>query len=645
MFDLFRSRDKAMRYLLGVLLGLVALSLVITLIPGFGASTGPREELVAEIGGEALTVREVQQTLQGALRNRQLPPEMIQFYVPQMIDQMITERAVAYQATRMGFKVTDQEVADAIRSMLAQYFPGGDIPQDAYQRFLSQQNLTVKDFERNIRLNLLLMRLQNLALEGAIVTPDEVEKEYRRKNDKIKVDYIKFTAPTDLRNQVSVTPDEIKSFYTTQKARFNTPEKRSWTLLSIDDKKIAAGLQMPEAELLAAYNATAEKFRTPERVHVRHILLKTSEKSPDDVKKAEAKANELLKQVKAGGDFAKLAKDNSEDVGSAVKGGDLDWVVKGQTVPAFETSAFSLKPKEISNLIKTEYGFHIIQVLEKEEARVKPFEEVRAQVAADRQRDAVFAKMQQVVDQARAELAKAPGSADQIAAKYGMEIGKAEKVGAGAPIPGVGSSPQVDGTVNSMKKGEVSQPIQVTAERLGVAVVTDLFPAHPAELAEVENEIRESLMAQKTAAIADQKVREATDKLKAGVAAGTDLAALGKSIGAKYGSADAFSLEGAAEGIGPATSLAEGFSKPVGSLIGPFNVGGEVFVAKVTEKQPADVARLAADRDTLVLALKRKRATERKELFDDGILTQLIKDGKVKKYQDVINRIMQGYRG
>ena len=205
MFDLFRRRDKAVRYLLGTLLGLVALSLVITLIPGYGTPSMQSEQVIAEIGDEMLTTREVQSTIQQSLRGRNVPPEMVQFYVPQLVDQMITERAVAYQAHRMGFRISDDELANAIRSMIAQYFPG-EIKREDYLRFLSQQGLTIEQFERNIRQNLLLLRLQNIALEGAIVTPDEVEKEYRRRGEKVKLQYVRYTPPADLRTQVSVTP-------------------------------------------------------------------------------------------------------------------------------------------------------------------------------------------------------------------------------------------------------------------------------------------------------------------------------------------------------------------------------------------------------------------------------------------------------
>lgn len=643
MFDLFRSRDKAVRYLIGALLGLVALSLVITLIPGYGAPSGPPEQIVAQIGDESLSVREVQATVQNALRGRKVPNEMVQFYVPQIIDQMITERAVAYQADRMGFRITDEELATAIRSMLVQYFPGGEIKREDYARFLSQQGLSIQEFEKNIRTNLLLLRLQNIALEGALVTPEEIEKEYRRRNDKVKVEFVKYTPPTDLRGQVTITPEEIRNYFNTQRSQFNTTEKRSFDLLIADEAKIGAALQLPESELRAAYNSTLDRYRTPERVRVRHILIKTTDKPAPEVAKAEAKANELLKQIRAGGDFADLAKKNSEDTGSAVKGGDLDWVTRGQTVPNFESSAFSLKPNEISNVIKTEYGFHILQVLEKETARVKPFEEVREQLVTERRREAVFNRMQQAVEQARAELIRNPKAAEQIAAKHGLTFHRVEKVGKGESVPEVGTSPELESAVLGLRPNEVSQVVQAAQTKLAVAVLTQILPPRPSEFAEVEGQIRERLTAQKSQVLIDEKIKQVTAQLKAG--SGGDLRALAKQTGGELKTSDFFAVEGAAEGIGPATYLAEAFTKPVGSFVGPFTIGSQVFLAKVIEKQSADPGQLAAEREKMLLALKRKRAGERKELFEDGLLTQLLKEGKVKKYTDNIDRVVQGYRG
>jgi peptidyl-prolyl cis-trans isomerase D len=641
MFDLFRSRQKAMRYLLGGVLGIVALSLVVTLIPGYGTPTGAPEQLVAEIGNEQLTIRQVQMQIQNLTRNRQVPAEMVQHYVPQLIDQMITERAIAYQAERLGFRVTDEDVARAIRSMLTQVFPTGDFDKAVYQRFLAQQGLTIPEFEHNVRTNLLLMQLQNVALEGTIVAPEEVEREYRRKNDKVRVEYVSWS-PGDLKSQVTVTPAEIQNYFTQNRAQYMTPEKRSFHVLIADEAKIGASVEVSEPELRTAYSRNIDRYRSPERAKVRHILLNTTGKSADEVKAIEAKAGDLLKQIRAGADFAELAKKHSEDPGSAPKGGDLDWVTRGQMVPNFESTAFSLKPKEISNVIKTEYGFHIVQTLEKEEARVKPFEEVKGELTTEAKRETVYQKMQSAIDSARAELARNPQQAEQIAQKYNLTYAKADNISRGQSVPEVGTNPELDATVSGMRAGEVSPVIQIAPTKLAVAAVTAVEPSKPSELADVENQIRDSLIASKTQQLAEQKIKEAKEKFQS---AGGDLNAVAKSMGGQVKQTQFFTTEGAADGIGPAQYVAEAFSKPVGTVLPPFNIGNQLYLVKVLEKQPADTAGLAAEREALVLALKRKKAAERRELFEDGLLTQLIKEGKVKKYPENIKRITSNYQG
>ena len=642
MFDLFRSRAKAVRYLLGGLLGIVALSMVVTLIPGYGTPSANQEQVVAEVDNEQITTRQVQALIQNVLRSKRVPQEMIQHYVPQIIDQMITERAIAFQAKRMGFRVSDDDVANAIRSMLPQMLGPGEFNPALYAQYLQQQGLTVNEFEKNIRTNLMLLKLQNLALEGTIVTPQEVEQEYHRKNDKVKVDYVAWT-PKDLRSQVNVTSDEIQTFFNQNKSEFRTPERRSFHLLVADEAKIGASIEASEADLRTAYSQNLDRFRSPESVKVRHILIKTSDKPKEEVAKLEAKANDLLKQLRGGADFAALAKQYSEDPGSKDKGGVYEGVVRGQMVPAFEQAAFGRKPKEIGDLVRTEYGLHILEVLEKQPAKVKPFEEVKAELATERKREAVFTKMQQSIEQARAELAKAPQSAAQIAAKYGLAYADVQNAGKGDPVQEVGVNPELEANLASLRAGEVSPVLQVSPSKLAVAAVTNVQPAKPATLAEVEGQIRELVTNRKLGQLTEQKVRETMDRIKS--MQGTDLSAIAKAIGGEVRSTQLFSSEGAADGIGPASYLREAFEKPAGSVLAPFNLGNQIFVAKVTEKQVADASALAATRDQVLLTLKQKKAQERKELFEDGLLTTLIKEGKVKKNQDTIKRLVTQYVG
>src|SRR5262249_680213 len=153
-------------------------------------------------------------------------------------------------------------------------------------------------------------------------------------------------------------------------------------------------IQVSDQQLRAAYSASMDNFRVPERVHARHILIKTVDKNDAEKKQLLAKAQDVLKQIKAGGDFGELAKKYSDDTGNAAKGGYRDWFVKGQMVPEFEKVAFSLKPKEVSDIVTTTYGYHIVQVLEHEQAHVKPFDEVKTALADELKKQGLSEKMQ-----------------------------------------------------------------------------------------------------------------------------------------------------------------------------------------------------------------------------------------------------------
>ncbi len=641
MFDLFRSRAKLVRYTLGALLTLVAISMVVTLIPGWGSMPLERDQPVAEIGEEVLTQREVHLQVQAAMRNQAFPREMAYLYVPQLIDQMITERALAYEAERLGFRVTEADVAQTIRSLLPQLYQDGKfVGQELYASYLAQQNLTIPEFEANVRKQMLLTRLQNLAAEGAIVTPEEIEREYRRRNSKIKLEYI--VIPTNkLRAEVKVTPEEIQAHFTVNRALFQIPEKRSFDVLLIDELKVGERIQVPEDELRRAYQANLDSYRVPERVHVRHILLKTTEKPKEEVPKIRARAEELLKQLRGGGDFAELARKNSEDTGSAANGGDLGWIVRGQTVKAFEDTAFSLKPNELSGVIATEYGFHILQVLGKEQARLKPFEEVKDQLARDLKRQRVFDLMQKLADEAVAELNRAPQQSAQIAARLGLPLIKVERAARGEAIPGLPTgSAQIHDAVAGLAPGRATPPIQIENNKLAVAVLREVLPSRQAELSEVESQVREQVFNRKLGELVERRAREIMENARA---AGGDLKKVAQASGFEFRTTQEFGPDGAADGIGPASSVAEGFLKQVGELFGPVAVGDSRFICKVAARTAPDMSRLAEQRQAILTELKSRKARVRAELFIDSIRTRLVREGKVKIHEDVIRRLTASY--
>jgi peptidyl-prolyl cis-trans isomerase D len=637
MFDLFRSRAKAVRIMLGGMLAIVALSMLVYLVPGTGitAADSGADQVVADIGKSTVTVGQVQQQLRNALQNQRLPPEYASTYIPQLVDEAIEERAEVYEAQQLGFRVSDTDLASSLRS-----FPFGNLPADQYQQYVQQQfGTSVPDFEDNVRAKDLEDEIERIVLEGIIVTPAEAEEEYRRRNDKIKVDYIGFT-PSKLAADIKPTADQINGYWEKNQGFFKMPETRDVQFIVADQAKVAETIQVTDAQVEAFYNTHKDQYRTPERVHARHILLSTTNKPKDEVPKIQAQAEALLKQIKGGADFAELAKKNSADTSSAVKGGDVGWVSRGQMVKPFEDAVFTLKPNEISNVVTTEYGFHIIQVLEKQPAHLQTLDEVRPAIVTALKNQTVFDRMQDLADKAHAELVKAPQNAQQIATQLNLEYVNVPAYRPGAPIAQLGADKQLGATVQAMKPGEVSDMVQA-GNKLAMAVVTGVHAPHPAQLAEVENQVRQQYISFETVRIVKEKTDRVAELLKQN---GGDLNAAAKAVGGEVKSTDFFTSSGAAEGIGSASILADYFNKPVGTIFGPLQGAGITIFGKVSGRQDADMSKFPQDRDGIVEQLKGKKAVDRRSLFQDSVLSDLIRSGKVKKHQQVIDRLVAQYR-
>lgn len=642
MFDLFRSRDKVVRVFLGAILVIVALSMVTYLIPGGYGSGSAQDNVVAEIGKDQITARQALAAVQSALRGRQVPPDMIPLYVPQLIDQMITERSLAYEARRLGLQVTDEQTSEAIRTAIPQLFQDGKfVGANVYANFLAQQNISIPEFEREIRQQVLVNRLRVIVAEGIVVTPSEVEQEFRKRNEKVKIEYVNIT-PDKLRAEVHVSPEEVRAYYEKSKLSFTTPEKRSLAVLVIDQNKVEQSINPTEAEVRRAYETDKERFRTPERVKVRHILLKTTGKAPAEEAKIKAKAEDLLKQLKGGADFAKLAKENSEDTGSAVKGGDLDWIVRGQTVKPFEEAAFSLKPNDISDPIKTEYGYHIIQVLDKQQAKLKSFEEARPDLLSDYKRQRAGQMLQDLSDKAYAGLRKNPLHPEQVASDLKLAPPfKVENISMGDPLPEIGVNKDFEQSLAGLKTGEVSQPVQIAPNKLAMAVLTKSVPVHPASFEEAQTQARQQLEKEKLAQLVNQRTAQLLEKSRA---LNGDLRKAVESMGLEVKTSGDFDRNGAIEGLGSAGMLPAAFTTAPGAIFGPVSIGESRVFGKVISKTPPNPAELSAQSVGIRDELKSRKARERNMLFEDGIRKRLIKEGKVKIHRDVFNRVVASYR-
>jgi hypothetical protein len=282
-----------------------------------------------------------------------------------------------------------------------------------------------------------------------------------------------------------------------------------------------------------------------------------------------------------------------------------------------------------------------VQTLARQDGGVRTFAEVKAELAAQWKKQRVSDLMQLASDKAPIALQKDPTHPEKVAADYGMQVVRVDNYSAGTMVPELGPMADFDQAVALLKKGEVSQAVS-SPTKIALAMVNEVVPAHPAVFEDVQNQIRDLVVANRSAAVLR---RHATELLEKTNAMGGDLAKAAKSMGLETKTSNEVDRAGNIEGIGMASYLSEGFSKPDGSIIGPTSLpDGAIAVIKVVSHSGADLAQLAAQRAAIRDEIKSQRARERNTLFETGVKDMLIKQGKIKIHQDVINRLISNYR-
>lgn len=299
-----------------------------------------------------------------------------------VLDRLIEEELLVQAATAADFAVSDALLAARIHA-IPDFQEDGEFSQERYQRLLNQQGLTPQRFEQQFRRALLINQLAGSISGTSAVVARDVELGMRLQGQERKIRYVRIPA-TAFADEVGIKPEDVEAFYAANKARFVEPERArvQYLELSVDD--IAAGLTATEEEIRALYEADKASLMRDEQRRARHILIQVAEDAgEEEIAAARKKAEDLIARLRAGEDFAALAKEFSDDPGSAAAGGDLGLFGKGMMVPEFEDAAFTLAQDQISDPVRSPFGFHIIQVTEIQAAQAPAFEEVREQLRQD----------------------------------------------------------------------------------------------------------------------------------------------------------------------------------------------------------------------------------------------------------------------
>src|ERR1700730_14528481 len=612
MAGVFDNQKTGVRVLFGVFIAIIALSMLLYLVPQGTNTTEGSTDVLAKVGDQTVTMGEVRQQLDEIRHRNPIPKPLEGLYARNILNQIVFQKEVEFEAKRLGIAVSDQERADRIKQYVPTAFNGDSfVGLDAYAREVqSRFQLTVPVFEDLVKQGLVEEKFRKLITDGISASPAEIQEEFKLQNEKVKLDYA-LIKPEDLESKISLQESDIKAYYEQNKAKFQIPEKRVVRYALLDLAQLRQTTVVTDDELKVAYQQNIQQFQVPNRVHAEHILLMTvGGKTDAEVAEIKKKAEDILAQAKKkGASFEDLAKKYSEDPGSKAKGGDLGWLVQGQTVPEFEKAAFSLNKGEISDLIKTQYGFHIIKVLDKETAHTKTFDEVKDTIRsplmlakADRQAADIADKLSAAIRQSNKM------SLDELAKQFHLSVGETRPVSATEPILELGNSKEVKDAIFGQRPDEVSLPIRTDRGYLLVAV-RGVLPAHQGTLDEVRDRVIAELKQQKSTEIARQKAEELEKRLKSGEKFETAAKALG--LDAK--TSDLFARNGSITGAASGKQLSAAFQMKPGDVGPPLNLGTSWFVYRVAEKQepnPADFEKQKKDLTDQVLQTKRSLAFE-----------------------------------
>jgi len=644
MIRFLQTPGPLKKFLLGGLLTIICVFMVITLVPGFGNSNffgggAPARGVVATVSGNEISSMEVlrmakrmvqQQFPKGGAQASMLLP----FFSGQAAQQLINEKVILFEADRLGLRATDEDVRDELQhgQYAETFFPGGTfIGEVAYEERLQQADLTVPLFEQSVKDQIRFEKLRALVAGSASVTDAEVHDQFEKENTKVKFDYA-VLRKDDLLKDIHPTDAELKAFYDRNKANYanSIPEKRKIRYVVVDTSKIQGNTQVAQSDLQAYYDQHRDEYRVPDQVNVRHILIKTP--LPDANGKVDAKgvdaarqkAQDVLKQLKAGGNFSELAKKDSEDGSSAKNGGSLGWIQRGRFPADVDKVAFSLPKGGTSDVIDTGSGFDIIHVDDKQDAHVKTLDEVKGEIEpvlkAQKAAQAAEGIANGLLTDAR------NSSLEKAATAKNLQVVTTDFISREDTLPGIGKAQQfTDAVFNEAEKSppdEVQLPQGFAVFEL-LAVQPPATPTFEAIRSRVETEFKN----ERATTLLSQKTQELSDRAKAE----HDLKKAAKELGATMKTSDFVLPDGQVPDIGSMSgAAAAAFSMKPGEISAPIDTSSTGAVLSLLEKQTPTDQDFAAKKDQIRDSLLQGKQSEIFGLFVSSLRDQMEKSGKIK---------------
>jgi peptidyl-prolyl cis-trans isomerase D len=607
-------------------------SMLLYLVPQTPGTGEAATDTVAKVGDQTVTLGEIRQQLAQIEQRNQVPKPLESLYARQILNQLVFEKELEYEAKRLGITVSDQERADRIKQYVPTAYTGGTfVGLDRYTTEVQARfQLSVSVFEELIRQGLLEEKFRRRVTDGISVGPAELQDEFRYKNEKIKLDYV-LIKPEDLAAKLNPSDAEIKVEYEKNKAHYQVPEKRVVRYGLLDTTQMRRAVQISDDQLKVQYQANIQQYQVPNRVHVEHILFMTVGKTDAEVDEIKKTAEDVLAQSKKkGANFEDLAKKYSQDPGTKEKGGDLGWLTQGQTVPEFEKTAFSLEKGQVSYLVRTQYGFHIIKVLDKETAHTRPFDEVKDSIRAPLMLQEADKQASDSADQlAKAIRQSNKVSLDDLAKQYHLTVSETRPVSAVEPVLELGNSKEVKDAIFRLRPEELSLPLR-TDRGYVVLSVKQILPAHQGSLDEVRAQVIDDLKQEQSGTLAKTKADELAKRVKIG----EKFDAAAKALGLDPKTSESISRNDSIAGAASGKQLAGAFQMKPGELGVPLSLGANWMVYRVDSKDEPNPDDFEKQKKALTGQLLQTKRTVAFEAFKTALENRLKQEGKVKLMPD-----------
>jgi peptidyl-prolyl cis-trans isomerase D len=636
------KNSRIVKAIFVVIIAVVSVGMVIYLIPGLtgmGVSAVDTYAIIyphwySHFFSSGVTVSQERVSMLARRQAQQQNPKylespaILRIFEQQAGQQLVQQQILLSEADKLGVTATEDDVVQFLHQgqFGEMFFPNGKfIGTDRYTAFVTSQiNMSVGEFEHEIQNEIIIHRLQTLLTSGVMVSDADVRNTYRSQNIKIKFQYAAISAD-DLRKAINPSDGDLEAFFKKNAARYASavPEQRKITYFAFTPSELPGGAPQPTPQEIQQYfNAHLSEYSIPDQARSRHILIKVAPGA--DAKTdaaAKAKAEALLKQIKNGANFAELAKKNSDD-SSKDAGGELGFFRRGATVPEFEKALFSQKIGD-TEIVKTQFGYHIIQVEERQTAHSQSLAEVQPTIKITLSNQKAATAVENYARTLTSEAIK--NGLEKTAAAHHLQVATTPLVGVQGVISALPNSAEILGKAFQSKKGDPPQSA-ATGEGYAVFQVADVVAAHAPAFADWKSHVADDYRIEQLPLLLSQKTQELAVKAKNL----NDLDKAAKTMGATVKTSDLVGLSGQVPDFGQVGQVApQLFDLKPGELSGPISAGRTGVVAKLVDKQEPSADEIAKNFDQTKEQILYQRRGEAFSIFLGSIMEDYKKHNRI----------------